>query len=73
MCSGLFGGSYSAPEPAKVDPAPTPVQAADVQADRGNGDKERKEQSRRRRAATSLAQDRDTILGSVSGNRSTMG
>jgi hypothetical protein len=65
--------SVSTPAAPRVDPAPTVVQPADVQADTGSGDKERREQERRKRAGTALATDRDTILGGVGTGRSTMG
>jgi hypothetical protein len=70
MC---IGRKVSTPAPPRVDPAPTTVQASDVQAEGGSGDKERREQERRKRAATAIAQDRDTILGAAPSGRNTMG
>ena len=70
MCMGK--PSVSTPAAPKVDPVPTQVQPADVQAGGGSGDRERREQERRKRAGTAIAQDRDTILGALSG-RQTMG
>jgi len=66
MC---FGRSPSTPSVPKPDPAPTAVQAADVQAT-NNG--ERKEARRRGRDSTMTSTDRDTILGQLSG-RNTLG
>lgn len=66
MCIGKNPSAPSAPKP---DPAPTAVQAADVQAtDKG----ERKEARRRGRSSTMTSTDRDTILGQLSG-RNTLG
>lgn len=62
MCSGIFGGgspSYEAPKPVRVDPAPTAVQSADVEAGSNNKKKDR------RRAVTRLSTDRDSILGGL--------
>lgn len=63
MCSGIFGGgsspSYEAPKPVRVDPAPTAVQSADVEAGNNNKKKDR------RRAVTRLSTDRDSILGGL--------
>lgn len=69
MCSGGGGGggSYT---PPKVDPAPTVVQSSDV----GSGDGAAKAQKRRHgRASTMLSSDRDTILGTLTGGRTTLG
>lgn len=55
----------------KVDPAPTAVQAADVQADTGN--KERRERRRGGWQSTMLSDDRNTILGSLTGGRDKLG
>ena len=69
MCSGGGGGggSYT---PPKVDPAPTVVQSSDV----GSGDSAAKSQKRRHgRASTMLSNDRDTILGTLTGGRTTLG
>jgi hypothetical protein len=64
MCSGIFGGgsspSYEAPKPVRVDPAPTAVQSADVEADTNNNKKKD-----RRRVSTRLSTDRDSILGGL--------
>ncbi|UZD43633.1 hypothetical protein [Selenomonas sputigena] len=70
MCSGGGGGSGSY-TPPKVDPAPTTVQPSDLSSkDTSSGQKRR-----RGRASTSLANDRDTILGTIagSGGRTTLG
>ena len=66
MCIGHRPSTPSVPKP---DPAPTAVQAADVQAT-DNG--ERKEARRRGRGSTMISTDRDTILGQLSG-RNTLG
>lgn len=66
MC---IGKSPSAPSVPKPSPAPTAVQAADVQAT-DNG--ARKEARRRGRGSTMTSTDRDTILGQLSG-RNTLG
>lgn len=66
MC---IGKSPSVPSAPKPDPAPTAVQAADVQAT-DNG--KRKEVRRRGRSSTMTSTDRDTILGQLSG-RNTLG
>lgn len=75
MCSSkVFGGhSYSAPKVEPVAPAPTTVQAADVNAD--SGANERKDKRRRGRSSTELSTDRDTILGGLgtTGTRQTLG
>lgn len=64
MCTGKKA-SYSAP---KVDPAPTTVQPADVEADTTTPERKR----RRGRSSTELSTDRDTILGGA-GTRETLG
>jgi len=71
MCTGGSGGGASY-TPPKVDPAPTSVQSSDI----GSGDSAAKAQKRRHgRASTMLSSDRDTILGTLTGNggRTTLG
>lgn len=65
MCtSKIFGSpSVSTPAPAKVDPAPTPVSASDVEA----SGTQAKKRDRRGRMATVL-EDRGSILGSLTTN-----
>ena len=67
MC---FGKSPSTPSVPKPDPAPTAVQAADVQANTGSV--ERKDRRRVNRNSMEQSTDRDTILGQLSG-RNTLG
>lgn len=68
MCSGGGGGdNYT---PPKVDPAPSVVQPSDV----GSKDSAAKAQKRRHgRSSTMLSSDRDTILGTLTGGRTTLG
>lgn len=61
MCMGR--SSYSAPATPKVDPAPTTVQASDVDT----GGEEKKKKERRGRGSTVL-EDRGSILGNLGGN-----
>ena len=71
MCSGGGGGGSYTPPP-KVDPAPTMVQSSDI----GSKDSASGSQKRRRgRSSTMLSGDRETILGTLSGNggRTTLG
>lgn len=60
MC---MGHKTSVPETPKVDPAPTTVQAADVDT----GGEEKKKKDRRGRGSTVL-EDRGSILGNLGGN-----
>jgi len=64
MCTSK-APSYSAP---KVDPAPTTVQAADVDTTAATTTQRRK----RGRGSNQLSTDRDTILGGT-GTRNTLG
>ena len=69
MCTGGSGGGASYTSP-KVDPAPTAVQSSDI----GSQDNASASQRRRRgRASTMLSSDRDTILGTLTGGRTTLG
>lgn len=64
MCMG--GGDtphYEAPPTPKVAPTPTPVQAADVEADKITEKKKKKPVSSA--MANALSKDRGTILSSV--------
>jgi hypothetical protein len=54
---------YEAPKPIKTAPTPTPVQSADVEADKGMAQTERKKKTGTR--ANTQSTDRGTILGSV--------
>lgn len=62
MCSGGDAPSYEAPKIPEVAPTPTPVQSADVDAEKSAGKKKEKKTGVR---ANSLSQDRSTILGSA--------
>ena len=64
MCIG--GGSaphYEVPETPKVAPTPTPVQSADVEADKITDSKKKKPRSSA--LVNNLSKDRGTILGSM--------
>lgn len=67
MCTSHSAPSYT---PPKVDPAPTTVQASDVETTTAAQTQRRK----RGRSSTQLANDRGTILGSLGdGTRTTLG
>lgn len=72
MCSSkIFGSpSVSTPVSPKVDPAPTPVSASDVEV----SSPQAKKKDRRGRMATVL-EDRGSILGSLTndGKRNSLG
>jgi len=70
MCMG-GGGGGSSYTPPKVDPAPTVVKSADVQADSGKN--ERKERRRVNRESTIRSLDRDTILGGLAAGNDKLG
>ena len=66
MCMG--GHKASVPETPKVDPAPTTVQASDVDT----GGQETKKKERRGRGSTVL-EDRGSILGNLGNSTGTNG
>lgn len=68
MCGNPFK-SPSAPKVQTVAPAPTAVQAQDVDTSAGDTDKERR---KRGYAATRLADDRN-VLTDAGGKRTTLG
>lgn len=70
MCSAIFGGDsphYEAPQPVRIDPAPTAVQSGDVEMDNNR----KKKDNRRRAAMTRLSTDRDSILGGLTSDDNT--
>jgi hypothetical protein len=62
MGGGGDAPHYEAPPVPKVAPTPTPVQAADVEADKDLGTKKKKPRSA---MANALSKDRGSILGSM--------
>lgn len=65
MCSGGGGGTRVVE--TKVDPAPTVVSPQEVQS-ADSGTQERKERRKATRSRNTYAEDRGTILGTLSGN-----
>lgn len=69
MCSNLFK-SPSTPKVEQVAPAPTAVQAQEVERTVNDNDKQRR---RRGFAATRVADDRAVLTDNATGKRTTLG